>query len=137
MKPSVPSPELLRELLRERAQIQPSESDIQRICQGALKRAEDFRKQSAFRRFWDATPIQTDSVLTPRFALALAALFVVSMGLAIFARIASRDPRQLAPANPPIIAAQPNASLRTTTPVAFPAPKPASDEAVQSLPEQQ
>ena len=133
MKPSVPS----HELLRERAQIQPSEADLQRICKGALERAEGLRKQSALRRFWHAIPIPTDSVITPRFALALAALFVVSMGLAVFARLASRESRQPASVNPPIIAAQPSASLRNTTPVAFPTTKTAPEEPVQALPERQ
>ena len=137
MKPSVPSHELLRELLRERAQIQPSETDLQRICKGALERAEGLRKQSVFRRIWEAAPTQSDSVLTPRFALALAALFVVSMGLAIFTRLATRESRQPASGNPPIIAAQPNASLRNTTPVAFPSTKAAPEEPVQALPERQ
>lgn len=137
MKPSVPSHELLRELLRERSKIQPSEADIQRICKGALERAENLRSQNAFRRFWDAAPEHTGPVLTPRFALALAALFVVSMGLAVFARLATRETRQPASSSPPILAAQPNASLRATTPVGFPSTKPATEEPVQSLPDRQ
>ena len=135
MKPSVPSPELLRELLRERANIQPSEADLQRIRQGALERATNFQKQSAFRQFWTATPLRPDSLITPRFAFAMAALFVVSMGLAIFARLAVRESRQPAPATPPILAAQPNAALRNTTPVAFPASNSTEDTPVQVLPE--
>lgn len=137
MKPSAPSPELLRELLRERAKIQPSEVVVQRICKGALARSESFRNQSAFRKFWDAPASRTDALLTPRFALALAAIFVVSMGLAIFARLATRPSSHPDSATPPILAAQPNASLRNTTPVAFPATKTSGEEPVQALPTRQ
>jgi hypothetical protein len=135
MKPSVPSPEHLRELLRERANIQPSEAELQRISQGALERAANFRKQSAFRQFWTASPLRSDALITPRFAFAMAALFIVSMSLAIFARLAVRESRQPASATPPILAAQPNAALRNTTPVAFPATRPPSEDAVRELPE--
>jgi hypothetical protein len=135
MKPSVPSPELLRELLHERANVHPSEADLQRISQGALERATNFRKQSSFRQFWTASPLRPDALITPRFAFAMAALFVVSMSLAIFARLAVRESRQLASATPPILAAQPNAALRNTTPVAFPATRPQSEDAVRELPE--
>ena len=137
MKPSVPSPELLRELLRERAGVQPSATDLQRICEGALARSQNLRNRNPLRRLWAALSNPADPFLTPRFVTAMAALFVIAMGLAVFSRLAIRGLHQSPAPTPPILAAQPNASLRSTTPVNFPSTPPAQNEPVQALPEPQ
>ena len=137
MKPTEPSPELLRELLRERASVQPSEAAVQRIYRGAVARSNTLQKQSFFRKFWSQSleeNVSPDSISSPRFILAMAALFVVSAGLAVFTRLMVRESRPQSP-TAPIIAGQPNAALKDTTPVGFPSTKTPNADSAQSAPD--